>query len=180
MTLSLLWAIACSSAPPLPDLGKLPDFALVDQSGAVFGQRDLLGRVWVADFMFTSCPDICPVLSAHMAEIQTHYAADERVNMVSISVDPGTDTPEVLTKYAARFGANNERWHFLTGETSAVRTVVRDGFKMVMEPGEKPANILHGERFVVVDQTGHIRAYPDPKEPGKAEIYRAVDQLLTD
>lgn len=170
--------LACTTPEPLPELGSVPAFQLTDQSGRPFTELDLREHVSVVDFMFTSCPDICPVLSAHMAEVQDHYKDQPKVQFISISVDPTTDTPSVLTAYAARFNANPERWHFLTGDNAAVKQVVTTGFKMVMEAGtDGSANVLHGERFVVIDASGTIRAYPDPKEPGKSAIYAAVDQL---
>lgn len=185
----ILWLLACfAGAPPavepLPVLGEVPAFSLTDATGATVTAADLRGKVWVADFIFTSCPDVCPVLSAHMAEVQGHYAGNDRVRLVSFSVDPGTDTPPVLAAYGARFGADPVKWSFLTGPIDTLKPVVVDGFKMMLERVDArveppaPATVLHGERFVVVDEEGRIRAYPDPKEPGKAGIYAAVDALL--
>ncbi|MDP2314502.1 MAG: SCO family protein [Pseudomonadota bacterium] len=183
----MIWLVlACAGGPPvepLPALGEVPAFTLTDTTGAAVTTESLRGKVWVADFIFTSCPDVCPVLSAHMAEVQTHYAANDAVRLVSFSVDPGTDTPPVLAAYGARFGADPARWHFLTGSIETVKPVVVEGFRMMLERIESPtvpATVLHGERFVVVDRGGRIRAYPDPKEPGKAEIYAAVDALLAE
>jgi protein SCO1/2 len=118
-----------------------------------------------------------------MSEVQDHYSKEADVRLVSFSVDPGTDTPPVLAAYGARFGADPARWFFLTGPMDTVKSVVVDSFKMVLERIEsptEPATILHGERFVVVDRLGRIRAYPEPKEPGKAELYAAVDALLAE
>jgi protein SCO1/2 len=179
------------AAEALPVLGTVPAFTLTDATGATVTTESLRGKVWVADFIFTSCPDVCPLLSTHMAEVQAHYAPaaggpDTGVRLVSFSVDPGTDTPPVLAAYGARFGADPARWSFLTGPIDMIKPVVVDGFKMMLERVEAPAGavspapatVLHGERFVVVDKAGRIRAYPDPKEPGKAEIYATVDALL--
>ncbi|MDP2305171.1 MAG: SCO family protein [Pseudomonadota bacterium] len=186
--------LACAGGTPtvelLPVLGVVPPFMLTDTTGATITTESLRGAVWVADFIFTSCPDVCPVLSAHMAEVQAHYVGNPRVRLVSFSVDPDTDTPPVLAAYGARFGADPARWSFLTGPADTLEAVVVDGFKMMLErvearggaPGGSaapaPATVLHGERFVVVDTLGRIRAYPDPKEPGKVEIYAAVAALL--
>lgn len=183
----ILWLLACAGGPDTealyPPLGEVPAFSLQDQSGAVVTKASLAGKVWVADFMFTSCPDVCPVLAMHMAEVQARYAGDDRVRLVSFSVDPTTDTPPVLAAYGQRFGADPARWFFLTGPIEDVKAVVVDGFKLAMErvsqEGE-PRKVLHGERFVVVDEAGRIRGYPDPKEPGKTAIYATVDALLAD
>lgn len=178
----LLLLAACGGGPELLDIGEVPAFSLTDQTGATITKESLLGKVWVADFMFTTCPDICPVLSANMAEVQGRYKDDDRVRLVSFSVDPATDTPPVLAAYGERFGAIPGRWHFLTGDSTAMRTVVVEGFKQAMEKvgatETAPETVIHGSRFVVVDPRGHIRAYPDPKEPGKKELYAAVDALL--
>lgn len=163
-----------------PALGQVPEFALTRESGAAVTRADLAGKAWVADFMFTSCRDVCPVLSARMATLQARYRGDDRVRLVSFSVDPGTDTPPVLAAYGARFGADASRWMFVTGRTDDIRSVVVGGFKQTLErvPGPTPAedSILHGERFVLVDRGGAIRGFPDPKEPG--EIERQLDALL--
>lgn len=181
---------AAEAVEPLPVLGTVPAFTLTDTTGAAVTTESLRGVVWVANFIFTSCPDVCPMLSAHMADVQAHYASTPGVRLVSFSVDPGTDTPPVLAAYGARFGADAARWSFLTGPIDTLKPVVVGGFKMMLErieatPGTEskppaPATVLHGERFVVVDRAGQIRAYPDPKEPGKAGIYAAVDTLLAE
>lgn len=186
----LLMGLACTLTTPekveeaalLDDYGVVPTFSLTDETGATFTDQALRGKVWVADFFFTSCPDICPVLSGHMAEIQMHYRERDDFELVSFSVDPNTDTPPVLQAYARRVSAIPGRWHFLTGPLGDIRTVVVDGFKQAIEaqPAQRtdPATILHGARFVLVDRVGHIRAWPDPKEPGKRDLYAAIDAAL--
>ncbi len=185
--MTLLFALACSTstAPEAPALkldnfGTVPDFALVDQTASPVTLASFADHVWLADFMFTSCPDICPTLSARMASVAGKYEAQERVQFVSFSVDPATDTPAKLTDYAARFGAKHPTWRFLTGDTATMRTVVVDGFKLLMEKAPatetQPETILHGSRFLLVDKHAVIRAYPDPKVPGELEAY--LDLLL--
>jgi len=165
----------------MEDYGQVPAFSLQDQSGAAVTRESYLGKVLVVDFMFTSCPDICPTLTQHMAEVQRHYAAEPDLHLLSVSVDPATDTPPVLAAYAQTHGADTSRWSFLTGPSDAVRTVVVDGFKQVMQKtGEEgsPGSILHGSRFIVVDRAGTLRGFPDPYEPGKATMYATIDQAL--
>jgi protein SCO1/2 len=184
--ITLLSLFACtgpSSEEAWPVLGQVPSFSLTDGQNATVTDQTLRGKVWVADFIFTSCPDVCPVLQTHMAEVQAHYAKEDRVRLVSFSVDPGTDTPPVLAAYGARFGADPAKWLHLTGPIGDIKTVVVSGFKIAMErvsqEGE-PSRVLHGERFVVVDEEGRIRGYPDPKELGKGALYANVDALLND
>lgn len=193
LVVALAALLACApsaSTAPTPEdaldispIVPLPEFTLTSQSGASFGRGDLLGKVWVVDFMFTSCPSVCPMLSARMAEVAKRYARDPDVRFLSISVDPVTDTPAVLTAYATRFGADPARWTWLTGEEKNVQQVIIGGFREMVQrlpaapstpeatAGKAPPapNILHGERFVVVDRDGVIRGYPDPKVSGDVE-----------
>lgn len=164
-------ALVASRAPPLPELGTLPAFTLTDQTGKPSGLAELRGKVWVADFVFTRCPSICPLLTAHMAEIQkrTHAFGDDFA-LVSFSVDPTYDTPPVLTRYMAKYHADPSRWRFLTGSTEAIEKVVTDGFKEVLERDHAKGpqdflSIVHGGHFVLVDRQGQIRGYYDSNEP---------------
>lgn len=174
--MTLLWLLACAKPQPLDHLGTVPDFTLVDQLGQPTTRAIFDGKTTVVDFFFTSCPDICPALSARMAEVQAHYADNPRVQLVSISVDPGTDTPPVLATYGQRFGTDAKKWHMLTGDAEAVKAVVVDGFKTIMQPDEGEKTVLHGSRFIIVDGKGAIRAYADPKVRGEVEA--TVDLLL--
>ena len=167
---------ACAPAVVLDDLGPLPPFSLTAQDGAVVSRDTFAGHVVVADFFFTTCPDVCPLLSAHMAEVATRYATADDVRLVSITVDPATDTPGVLATYGARYGAVPDRWYFLTGPVDTVKAVVVEGFKQAMVPSAA-GGVLHGERFVLVDKRGHLRGFPDPKEPGKKAIWAGVEAL---
>lgn len=178
MLLALLFA--CSRPEPPDHFGHVPAFSLIDQAGKAATLADWSDRAWVADFMFTSCPDVCPVLSARMAALAGKYATNDRVRFVSISVDPVGDTPEKLAAYAARFGADASRWRFLTGENGAIKTLVVDGFKQLLQDAPatatEPATVLHGSRFVLVDGKGEIRGFPDPNTPGEVEAQ--LDVLL--
>ena len=112
-------------------LGGLPAFTLTDQRGQPFGSRELAGKIWVADFIFTACQGVCPLLSERMAEVgkrARHLGPD--FHLVSISVDPERDTPARLAEYAARYGANPIAWSFLTGPEQAIQATVVDGFKV--------------------------------------------------
>jgi protein SCO1/2 len=145
---------------PLPVLGTVPAFALVDQTGARLASDDLTGGVWVANFVFTRCPDVCPALTARMAQLQGRLGpVAGRVRLVSFSVDPGHDTPEVLRDYAQRAGAR-EGWSFVTGPRQAVATLLRDGFRVAFaDDGPPTAPITHSDRFVLVDPRLAIRGY---------------------
>jgi protein SCO1/2 len=166
-------------------LGTLPAFSLTDQRGQPFGSRELAGHVWVADFIFTSCQGVCPLLSERMAEVgRRARKLGPDFHLVSVSVDPERDTPERLAAYGARFGANPLAWSFLTGPLGAVEKAVVDGFKVGM--GKEPANtdnvqqpfeIFHGENLVLVDRELRIRGYFPPTPEGLDQLMEAVGRV---
>lgn len=150
-------------AAALPIVAAVPDFRLTDRDGRPFGRQELLGEPWVADFVFTRCPAFCPRMSEEMRRLQDDLSGRSTTRLVSFSVDPEHDTPEVLAAYAERLGAG-ERWHFLTGERSAIHQLGRVGFKLAVEEAaaDDPAGpVLHSNRFVLVDADGRIRGYYD-------------------
>ena len=141
----------------LPEIGPAPDFALTSQDGARVALHDLRGKVVAVTFVYTSCPDICPVLTELMAGVQDALGADfgTRIAFVSITVDPARDTPEVLKAYAQGVGANPAGWSFLTGEVAAVRAVARRYGVVVLDaPG---GGIDHTLLTSLVDRRGVLR-----------------------
>lgn len=129
--------------PRLPVYGSIPDFSLTERSGQPVGRSDLRGKVWIANFIFTHCPDTCPLQSGQMARLQTEFAGDADVRLVSITVDPERDTPAVLARYADRLGALPGRWLFLTGGKGAIYGLAREGFRLgVLWGGEVGASPL--------------------------------------
>ena len=121
----------------LPRLWEVPDFALIERSGQSVTRADLRGKVWIASIIFTRCVDECPLVSNHMARLQATFAAEPDVRLVSITVDPAYDTPEVLTRYAQSFAAQPQRWLFLTGDKATIYRLVREGFRLgLMDPQE--------------------------------------------
>jgi cytochrome oxidase Cu insertion factor (SCO1/SenC/PrrC family) len=142
-------------------MGEIPDFRLVDQRGLPIGRDDLLGRIQIVNFVFTNCGGPCPALTEKMATLQNAWLSLPDVEFISISVDPVRDTPAVLADYAARFGAIDGRWRFLTGEPDRVLDLVRKGFKAAVSESEGEHQIEHSRKFAVVDRRGRIRAYLD-------------------
>jgi len=173
---------ACRRAAPLPTLGQLPHFSLITSDERPLTQADLKGQVWVADFIFTNCPGICPLLSTEMARLQSALSeADlDDVRLVSFSVDPARDSPAALNSYAERYGADRRNWWFVTGERSALYELIAQGFQLAVAertPGDSSdANelITHSDRFVLVDRDLRIRGYYRPVEEG------VRDRLLAD
>lgn len=159
---------AVGSQPPSaqalgPDIVRIPlaEFTLTERSGAAFSLSDLRGEVWIADFVFTSCAGPCPMMSSHMQRLQDDLADVGHLKLVSFSVDPTRDTPEVLRAYADRYGADAQRWLFLTGSMDLIYDLAIDGFKITVEEARENNQIIHDTRFVLVDAEGAIRGYYD-------------------
>jgi protein SCO1/2 len=165
------WGMRTLLAKPLPILGMVPEFALTDTSGSVFESRQLAGKVWVADFIFTRCAGPCPLLSSKMATLQTAFAVHPDFHLISISVDPERDTPEVLLEYAKRYQANPQSWTFLTGKNAEIQNLLVKGLKI----GSDEEPIYHSTRFVLVDGVMRIRGYYDGTET--AAIQRLKDDI---
>lgn len=156
--------VACRAERELPALGTVPELALTDQASRPFTRDNVRGKVWIAAFMFTRCPTICPRITKQMREIQAVAEAKGlALHLVSFSVDPEYDTPGVLHAYAERHGANNRRWSFVTGEHEALRRTAVEGFKLAMEgkarEGAAHYGITHGSHLVLVDRNLVIRGY---------------------
>ena len=165
-------------AQPLRKLFEVPHFTLTERSGQPFDSASLLGKVWVADFFFTSCPGTCLMLSNRMKEIHQATAKNGDVRFVSISTDPLADTPEVLRHYADSLGAD-ARWSFLTGERPAIFDLSIGGFKLALADAagvDVKEKFIHSTKLVLVDRKGWIRGYYDGVSEGSGER----DRLLAD
>ena len=166
---------------PSAALFTLPQFELIDHQGQPFGSKQLEGRVWIASFFFTSCPSICPTL---MARTRVLHDALPEVQMVSLSVDPKTDTPEVLRMYAQKMSIQTDRWSLLTGDPGVLENVIVEGFKQAMgDPSSAAAkglsgfDIAHGVRWVLVDAELGVRGLYETDNKGLKRLVSAVQQL---
>jgi cytochrome oxidase Cu insertion factor (SCO1/SenC/PrrC family) len=154
--------------------GKVPDFQLTNQDGQPFGLTNLRGQIWIADFIYSTCPGPCPMISTRMGELQKPLRNSD-VQLVSFTVDPEKDTPQVLRTYADNLNADSSRWNFLTGPRWAIYTLIRDGFKLGLSDGsENSGQPIHSTRVALVDRTGEIRGYYDLTEAD------AVTKLVAD
>ncbi|HEX6240481.1 MAG TPA: SCO family protein [Polyangiales bacterium] len=166
------------------ELGTVPAFSLVDQSGRSLTDRELRGAVWVANFIFTRCPSACPMLTAKFKALQSELGPLPGVRFVSISVDPEHDTPQVLAAYAKRFSADTSRWSFVTGPIEEIEKTVVRGFKIhVGKPTAREGDptlidIMHGEHFVLVDREGQIRGYYRAGKEELGELKRDLQALV--
>jgi cytochrome oxidase Cu insertion factor (SCO1/SenC/PrrC family) len=154
--------------------GTVPTFQLTNQNGQPFGSGQLAGKIWIADFIYTTCPGPCPMISGRMSELQKPLEKSD-VHLVSFSVDPEKDTPAVLRGYAGQLQAEPGRWDFLTGPKSAIYRLSHDGFKLAVSDGSDAHGIpVHSTRMVLVDRHGQIRGYYDATEP------EAITKLIAD
>ncbi len=154
----------------LPDFGTVPAFALTSMDGNRFGSESLAGQVWVADFFFTSCNGPCPRMSVQMRKIQEATKDLDDVRLVSFTIDPKNDSPEVLAAYAKRYKADPDRWYFLTGKPEDLRVLSYDTFHL----SEVGGALEHSSRFALVDRKGRIRGFYETTDTN------ALDQLVED
>jgi protein SCO1/2 len=170
--------------PPASDLKRLnivPPFALTERSGKTITNNQLFGKIWVADFIYTTCPGPCPLVTAGMAKLQDAVAGDPDVQLVTFTVDPTTDTPAILAAYADHFRADKDRWWFLTGPQKQVYALIHDGFwlPVVDNSGQPPVpgqyKVTHSTQLALVDASGVVRGYYDGLGPdGRAELLKAI------
>ncbi len=176
-----LLASGCSREEPLPDLLPIGDFSLTDQDGETVTNEDLRGKVWVVDFIFTSCPDVCPVLTTQMANLHRRIDSDD-VRFVSVSVDPAHDTPERLREYAARYRADTSRWSFLTGDPESMRLTLERAFAQPVgertEIGDGRYDILHAGRFMLIDRRGRLRGLYETNAEGLGRLEHDALRLV--
>ena len=178
----------------------VPEFSLVERSGRPVTLADLRGKVWIASFVYTECKETCPLQTAHMAQLQRDLAGERDLRFVSITVDPKHDTPAVLSEYAKRYGADPDRWLFLTGDKRAIYRLAKEGFRLsVADPddqaqgvipwpfGARPAYgthgskgiVIHSSRLVLVDREARTRGYYDGTDPeAMKRLGRDVRTLL--
>jgi protein SCO1/2 len=154
---ALALVTACRvKGPELPVFKTVPPFQLTADTGARFDSAaQLAGKVWIADFIFTTCMGPCPRLSSQMKNVQAALAGLENVRLVSFTVDPDNDTPEALAAYAKRYSAKPGRWFFLTGSKETLNNLSLDAFMLSKVDGQMD----HSTRIVLVDKRGRIRKY---------------------
>ncbi len=159
----LLIHVGCRRAEPLQVFNTVPGFTLTAQSGQpLVSMRELAGNVWIADFIYTSCPGPCPRLSRQMKQIQTALESEKDVRLVSFTIDPKNDTPDQLAAYAKRYAADTTRWFFLTGDPEVLQKLCLETFML----GTISGNLDHSTRFVLVDRQSRVRKYYESTDSG--------------
>jgi protein SCO1/2 len=175
---ALIFAFACRQHSDLPKLFPVPDAQLVDERGAPVALASMKGSVTVYDFIFTSCPGTCPIMTNNMRALTKQIDKDAPVRFVSISVDPTRDTPRVLADYARRM-RNDDRWTFLTGKRDDIVKLSVAGFKLAAgDPGPGGDPLLHSSKFAVADKEGVIRGYYDGADGSATDgVAKVVSEL---
>jgi len=178
-----------SFAEPLPVISPVADFTLTNQDGAAVTLADLHGQVWLADIVFTRCAGPCPRMTRQMKDFQQSLPNGSRTRLVTLTTDPGYDTPVILKAYAAKFGADRSRWQFLTGSKKEMAALARDSLKLTaleQAPSDRqtPEDLfIHSTIFVLVDKQARLRACFETDGEGidparvKQRILAAIRQL---
>lgn len=176
-------ALSACRAPEPELLLELPDFtmsAVEEKRVAPFGRSQLLGRVWIADFIFTNCGGPCPLLSDRLSKLGRELPRE--IGLLTISVDPDADTPERLREYAAAFGAEYGRWLFLRGPMEDTYRLLYAGFRQPVSVDPKApaaARVTHSTRFVLIDRQARIRGFYEGMSDGdNAAVARDARRLL--
>ncbi len=164
-----------SSREPLPIIGTIDvPYTFKDQQNRQIGQELFQGKIYVADFFFTSCPTICPIMKSQMLRVYEMFEDNDQVLLLSHSIDPEHDTVEVLNEYGARLGIEADGWHLVTGAKEEIYdTALRYGLA-AMEDKNAPGGFIHSGSFTLVDRQGRIRGYYKGTEE------EAVDRLIKD
>jgi len=187
-----LWMIsACTSSSSqtseLPVLGtkkivngdtvfhQIPQFEFVNQDSQVVTEQDFKGKIYVTDFFFTSCPTICPKMKQQMLRLYEAFEDEPNLKLLSHSIDPTYDTPEILAKYADKLGVSSDKWDMVTGKTSEIYDMADQYLVSVVQDSTAPGGIIHGGHFILVDGERRIRGYYDGTRP--EEVNRLMEDI---
>lgn len=138
----------------------IPDFTFTNQDEKSIGRKEMEGKVTIVDFFFTSCPSICPVMSREMERVNDMFRDEPKVQIMSISIDPEYDTPQILKTYADEHNAIPGKWHFLSGPKDITYQLARCGFVLpTLDGNGVPDDFVHSDKFILIDELGRIRGY---------------------
>ena len=155
---------------------KVPDFTFFNQDSLIISNEDFNDKVYVAEFFFTSCPTICPIMNKNMKKIENKFGNRENFGIASFTIDPSYDTPQVLKNYAESYDVFSQNWHFLTGEERKIYSLANEGFNIFASVNPKVAGgFEHQGYFALIDKKGFIRSRSD-KFGNPMVYYKGVDQ----
>jgi protein SCO1/2 len=142
---------------------KVPPFTLLNQDSMLITDRDYLGKVYVAEFFFTTCPTICPIMNKNLVQLQEEFRQFEDFGVASFTINPRYDTPRVLKEYAETYGVTDMDWHLLTGDAEQIYELANAGFNIfAQEMPDVPGGFEHSGLFALIDRDGYIRSRKDP------------------
>ena len=161
-----IWAVpkivAKFQKSDLVEIGPVPAFELTNQNEKKISDKDYLGKVYVVEFFFSTCPTICPKMNESMLQLQEEYYGNPKFGIASITIDPATDTPQVLKEHAEVLGVKHYNWHFLTGDKDYIYNLANKGFNLYAGQNNKAAGgFEHSGLFALVDKKGNIRCRKD-------------------
>jgi protein SCO1/2 len=155
---------------------KIADFSLINQNGETITQDTYKDKIYVADFFFTTCQTICPIMTDHMALIQEEIINDKDIMLLSHSVTPEIDSVAQLKKYALKKGVNDNKWNLVTGDKKQIYALARKSYLAVKEDGTGDAyDMIHTENFMLIDKKRQIRGYYDGTKP--EDISRLIEDI---
>ena len=141
---------------------KVPDFAFLDQDSILVTNKDYLGKVYVVEFFFTTCPTICPVMNKNLVEIKKTFEGNDAFGVASFTINPRYDSPSVLKEYAKKYGVVDKDWHLMTGDRDEIYELAQQGFYIyASEDEDAPGGFEHSGMFALVDKNGYIRSRED-------------------
>ena len=153
----------------------IADFTLTNQNGKTITEKDYKDKIYIADFFFTTCPTICPIMTKNMAEIQTEIINEDDVLLLSHSVTPDIDSVPQLKKYALEKGVNDKKWNLVTGDKKQIYELARKSYLAVKTDGDGgPFDMIHTENFILIDKERRIRGTYDGTNPDE------IEELLKD
>ncbi|WP_134339496.1 SCO family protein [Flavobacterium psychrophilum] len=176
----------------LMTIGKAPVFSLINQDKRTISNESYKGKVYVAEFFFSTCPSICPIMNRNMKLVQEAFASNTNFGVTSITINPEIDTPEVLKKHAETIGAKGKNWNFLTGDKSRIYEIANKGFNLYIGQNAKiPGGFEHSGFFALIDKEGNIRCRKDEfgnpiiyydgiKDEGIKQIKQDISKLLAE
>lgn len=162
---------AACAATPQPSGRQVASFSFIDQNGNPFGTDQLSGKVWIADFVFTQCKTVCQPMSVEMSKLQTTFKEENMdVEFVTFTVDPASDSPEVLKEYVQQFTDDESNWHLVTGYSQeAIEKLALEQFQTIVQMPKNSSQVIHGTNFYLIDQKGRI-----------VNEYNYVDETFTE
>lgn len=187
----VLFAACTNSQKTLPILGEsyvengdtiyhtIPDFEFINQDSQIITNDSFNGKWYIADFFFTSCPTICPKVKKQMLRIYERFEDEDRLLILSHSIDTKRDSVPVLKKYATKMGVNAPKWHLVTGDKSAIYNIAPKYLSIAKEDDNAPGGYDHSGYIILVDPNRHIRAFCDGTDEEKVnEFMKTLDRAL--